>query len=186
MEKQVRIPKFFHELFGSSQQTSEMLLTLGFTITATLAAAWFTAPYWMGLEWYQSLVLWVLFLDISGGVVANLSRGTNDHYNGQPMGRWVFIAVHVQPLILAVVLKSSLSVALAVWAYTIMSSSLVNILRKKVYHRLLAGALYAVALCVYTLWDITLPPIVSLIYLLYMMKVIYSFSVDHAGGGSHE
>lgn len=180
MKTVVRIPKFFHELFGTHQQPSELILIILFTVTVTFAAAWSTAPYWMGLKWYQNLVLWLLFFDISGGVVANLSTGTNNHYNAHPKGRWIFIAVHIQPLILAAVLQSPIQIAVAIWLYTILSACLINILREKVYHRLLAGALYSIAIIGYVLSGISLPLPISLIYLLYMMKVIYSFSVDHS------
>lgn len=181
MKTSVRIPKFLHELFGTHQQRTELILILLFTVTATLAAAWSTAPYWLELKWYQTLVLWLLFLDISGGVVANLSTGTNNYYNEHPKVRWVFIAIHIQPLILAAVLQSSMFIAVAVWLYTIVSASLINSLRKNVYHRLLAGILYATAIIGYVLSGISLPLPISLIYLLYAMKVIYCFAVNHAG-----
>lgn len=181
MKTYIRIPKFFHELFGTHQQRSELILILLFTVTATLATAWSTAPYWLELKWYQNLVLWLLFIDISGGVVANLSTGTNNHYNAHPRGRWLFIAVHIQPLILAATLQSPMLIAVAIWLYTILSACLINSLREKVYHRLLAGTLYAIAIIGYVLSGISLPLPISLIYLLYMMKVIYSFSVDHSG-----
>jgi hypothetical protein len=181
MKKTIQIPKFLHELFGTQQNRSELILIILFTITSTLLAAWFTAPYWQTLVWYQNLVLWLLFLDISGGVVANLSEGTNNYYNARPNARWLFIAIHIQPLLLAVVLESPINIAFAVWLYTLICASIINSLRAMVYHRLLAGALLATAIIVYVLSDVTLPIPITLAYILYMMKVIYSFSVDHTG-----
>ncbi len=179
MKGSISIPKFFHELFGTHQQKPELILILLFTVLATLSTAWITAPYWVELKWYQNLVLWLLFLDIAGGVVANLSTGTNNHYNEHPKARWIFIAVHIQPLIIAAVLQSPLLIAIIIWLYTLLSACLINSLREKIYHRLLAGALYATALIVFVLSDLSLPLLIALIYLLYMMKVIYSFSVNH-------
>lgn len=182
MKTSVRIPKFLHVLLGTHQQRTELILIVIFTLTATLVVSWATAPYWLELKWYQILVLWLLFIDMSGGVVANLSTGTNNYYNAYPKkGRWLFIAVHAQPLILATILQSQLSIAVAVWLYTILSASLINSLREKVYHRLLAGTLYVTAIIGYVLSDISLPLPITLIYLLYMMKLIYSFAVDHTG-----
>jgi len=179
MKTLVPIPKFLHELFGTHQHRTELNLIIIFTITSTLAASWTTAPYWLELKWYQILVLWLIFFDISGGIVSNLSTGTNNYYNAHPKSRWFFIAVHIQPLILATVLESQLSIAIAVWLYTIFSASLINSQREKVYHRLLAGILYVAAIIVYILCDISLPLPITLIYLLYMMKLIYSFAVNH-------
>jgi hypothetical protein len=181
MKTTIQIPKFLHELFGTQQNRCELVLILLFTIFSTLGVAWFTAPYWQTLTWYQNLVLWLLFLDICGGVVANLSEGTNNYYNARPNARWLFIAIHIQPLLLAVVLESPIQVALAVWLYTLFSASLVNRLRAMVYHRLLAGSLLATAIIIYILSGVSLPIPITLIYILYMMKVIYSFSVDHTG-----
>jgi hypothetical protein len=181
MKTTIQIPKFLHELFGTQQNRSELVLIILFTITSTLLVAWLTASYWQTLTWYQNLVLWLLFLDISGGVVANLSEGTNNYYNARPKARWLFIAIHIQPLLLAIVLESPIQIALAVWLYTLISASIINHLRAMVYHRLLAGALLATAIIIYVLNGVTLPIPITLIYILYMMKVIYSFSVDHTG-----
>lgn len=181
MKTSIRIPKFFHELFGHHQQKSELILILLFTATTTAIVAWFTSTYWLELKWYQNLTLLLLFLDISGGVVANLSKGTNNYYNVHPKSRWVFISIHIQPLILAAILQSPMQIAVIVWLYTILSACLLNSLRGKAYQRLLAGTLYSIAIIGYVLSDISLPLPISLIYLLYMMKVIYSFSVDHSG-----
>ena len=181
MKTTIQIPKFLHELFGTQQNPFELVLIILFTIISTLGVAWFTAPYWLTLAWYQSLVLWLLFLDIAGGVVANLSTGTNNYYNTRPKARWIFIAIHIQPLILAIVLDSPISIALIVWLYTLICASLINSLREKIYHRLLAGALTAVALIGFVSSGVSLPIPITLFYLLYMIKVIYSFSVDHTG-----
>lgn len=181
MKKTIQIPKFLYELFGTQQNRSELVLIILFTIISTLLVAWFTAPYWQTLEWYQNLVLWLLFLDITGGVVANLSEGTNHYYNTRPKARWLFIAIHIQPLILAFVLESPIYVALAVWFYTVICASLINNLRSLAFHRLLAGALFASGVIGYMLSGVTLPIPITLFYLLYMFKVIYSFAVDHTG-----
>ncbi|HBW14333.1 MAG TPA: hypothetical protein DEF30_11000 [Proteiniclasticum sp.] len=181
MKTSIRIPKFLHELFGIQQQRTEFIIIVVFAATATLLTFLSTSSYWLQLKWYQTLVLWLLFFDISGGVVANLSTGTNEYYNYRPKSRWIFIAVHIQPLILAAVLQSHFFIAFIIWSYTIASASLINILREKVYHRLLAGALCAMAIIIFILSDIALPLPLTLIYLLYMLKVVYCFSVNHTG-----
>ena len=143
--------------------------------------AWCTSDYWLTLKWYQATILWLLFLDIAGGIVANLSIGTNDYYNANPKKRWIFIAVNMQPLILAVVLQSTFSIAVGVWGYTIVSASIVNMLRRKTYHRLLASGLFAAAIIGYILLEISLPLPITLVYLLYMMKLIVCFAVEYPG-----
>ena len=179
MKTTIQIPKFLHELFGTKQNRCELILILMFTLISTVGVAWITTPYWQTLTWYQNLVLWLLFLDISGGVVANLSEGTNHYYNARPKLRWIFISIHIQPLLLAVVLNSQIHIALIVWLYTLGCASLINYLRAFSLHRLLAGIFCSIAIIAYVLSDVSLPAPITLIYLLYIIKVIYSFSVNH-------
>jgi hypothetical protein len=51
MKITIQIPKFLHELFGTQQNRSELILIILFTIISTLLVAWFTAPYWQTLTW---------------------------------------------------------------------------------------------------------------------------------------
>jgi len=179
MNQVINIPKFFHELLGSHQTKSEVLTVALFTTLSTLILAWLSRDYWQSLTWYQNLFLWLLYIDISGGVVANLTAGTNTHYNNSAKARWTFIAIHIQPLLLAWILQSPMSIALFTWAYTIASAVAINSLRNSPYQRPLAGALLASALLIYVFSGITLQPIIAAIYLLYVFKVAYSFSVKH-------
>lgn len=175
----VSIPSFFHELFGKKQILSELLMVIVFTVGATAFMAWQNVSVWQNYSFIQNVVLWLLYLDITGGVIANLTHGTNSHYNAHPKGRWIFIAIHVQPLLLAFVLSSSMSIAIGVWAYTIVSASLINLLRSRRDHRTLAGVLMTGGLIALYSVGSTLPPLIVVLYALYLIKVIFSFAVNH-------
>lgn len=182
MKKRIRIPKSLQELFGEEQTLMDLLIILVFSLGTLFIISLATRSYWQSLKWYQSLFLFVLYIDISGGVVSNLTTGTNQYYTDRPKMRWIFIAVHIQPLLLSWVLQSSMSAALLVWGYTMLSTSLVNLLRRKVFQRSLAAALFGMAIPCFFLMDFKLPPVISILYLFYMFKLIYGFGVNHQSG----
>jgi hypothetical protein len=179
MNSKVKIPKPLHELFGYEQIKSELIITIVFAIASFLVLIFCTQGEWIGLPWYKTALLFLLLLDILGGVAANLSTGTNQYYLKNPKKRWIFITIHIQPFVFAWILQSNLMAAFMVWAYTIVASSIINLLLGKEYQRILAGALLGFGILAFTLLRFDLPKVVTIIYTLYMFKLIYGFSVDH-------
>ena len=174
-----KIPKAFHELFGEEQIKSELIITLVFSVISFLALIVGTQDEWLGLQWYKIALLFLLMLDILGGEVANLSFGTNQYYLKNPSKRWFFLAIHIQPFLLAWILNSNYMVALLVWIYSIGSSTIINLLQEKTYQRIAAGSLFGFGLIAFFLLNFNLPNVISILYTLYMFKLIFSFAVDH-------
>lgn len=183
MQNKLKIPKFLHELFGEEQIKSELIITITFTIASFVVLIVGTQGEWIGLPWYKTALLFLFLLDILGGVPANLSAGTNQYYQEHPKKRWIFLAIHVQPFIFAWLLQSDLLAAFMVWAYTIASSVIINLLQEKTYQRILAGALFVFGVLIFILSYFDLPTLITTIYLAYMFKLIYGFSVDHQKSG---
>lgn len=179
MKNKLKIPKALHELFGEEQVKSELIITIVFSVVSFLALIAGTQEEWIGLPWYKTGLLFILLLDILGGVAANLSTGTNQYYLKKPKKRWIFIAAHLQPFVFAWILQSNYMAAFMVWAYTIFASAIINLLRGKEYQRILAGALLGFGILAFALLSFDLPQMVTIIYTLYMFKLIYGFSVDH-------
>lgn len=177
----IKIPKFFHELFGQAQRPLELIGVLAFVIVSSIVMTLFFVDDLSTLNWFQGLVLWLLYFDISGGVVANLTWGTNAHYGASAKGRWLFIAIHVQPLILGWALQLDMVPISAVWLYTIVSASGVNLLYRAPYQRVIAGALMSMGLIMVVAMGKGLSPFVLIVLMLYMVKVVYSFGVNHDG-----
>ncbi|CAM4311277.1 hypothetical protein BAMA_23015 [Bacillus manliponensis] len=178
----VRIPKFFYELFGGEQFKSELTIIITFTIFSATVVGLLTIDYWSTLKWYQQLVLFLLYIDIAGGVIANLTYGTDIHYHKSPVARWTFIAIHVQPLLVAWIVGSSMPIAFSVWSYTIVSAIVVNLIRTMPFQRTFAGALLTSGLIGLFFIGHELEQVIFIIYMMYMMKVIYSFAVYHHKG----
>lgn len=177
--KTVMIPKFFHELFGEKQNIIEFLLIIAFTIISAVAVGIITLTEWKQYDWYQLIVLGLLYLDIAGGVLANLTFSTNQHYQDRPKARLVFIAVHVQPLIIGFVLEAGFWLCVIVWAYTIVSALIVNALNELPIQRTVGGLLMAIGLMGLYLLGQETPLLILTILLLFIIKVIFSFAVNH-------
>jgi hypothetical protein len=179
MQSKVKIPKSLHELFGEEQIKSELIITITFAIVSFLAVIVGTKWEWFELPWYKIALLFILLLDILGGAAANLSIGTNQYYHNHAKKRWIFLAIHIQPFVFAWILQSDQLAAFMVWSYTIASSVLTNLFYEKGYQRILAGALFVFGVLLFILAYFDLPTIITTIYLVYMFKLIYGFSVDH-------
>ncbi len=129
--KKIKMPKYLHELFGYEQNLINIIIIMLFATGVTSALMIYSKNYWLSLKWYQSLIFWLLFFDISGGVVANLTKGTNNYYLDKPKLLWIFYIIHVQPLIISLVVNITFWIALVVWGYTIICSVIIHLLLEK-------------------------------------------------------
>lgn len=174
----MRAPPALHDVFGESPSWREMAAVLTFGLTA---AVWLTLGLraeFSGLPWWRLTIAALVIADIAAGCVANFTRSTNDFYAARPRHRWVFIAVHGHVLVLAAALGADLEVALAVWAYTVVAASVVNVLAGAPAQRFVAGLLLAVALVwIPQIQGLTAPLVV--VDCLFVLKVAFAFAVDH-------
>jgi len=176
--KQIRIPSYLHEVLGERQSVASILAVLGFAVLMS-AALFFRYPVlYDGLASWRSVLAIVLIVDICAGCIANFTSGTNRYYAERPRLRLVFIAVHVHLVLIALLLGTSLSAAIGVWLYTIICAFVVNACANHSHQVLIGGLLLAAGLgwvpMVYAA-----EPHMLIVSLLFMLKVLYSFSVNH-------
>lgn len=127
--------------------------------------------------WRSALAL-LLVLDIAAGSVANFTRATNEFYASRQRNRWVFIAIHVHVIAVAALLSVDIVPSIAVWAYTIAGAIVVNLLAATQSQTFVGGLLLGIGLTGIGLWP-GLSPFMSVVFVLFMLKVLFSFSVDH-------
>jgi hypothetical protein len=121
-----------------------------------------------------------LIFDIFSGCVANFTASTSNFYAERKTNRIVFIAIHFHIVLVALLLQSDIWYSIGVWAYTIVGAFLVNVLFGKPSQKFVAGMLLSVGLgCLPMLPEIA--PFMLAISLLFMLKVLFSFAVDHYG-----
>ncbi|GAB2550729.1 hypothetical protein [Gracilibacillus alcaliphilus] len=178
--KTVKVPAYFHELFGKRIALLDLWFTLLFCIGMTALLLTLTYFEWQQLAVWQMVILIVLIVDITGGVIANFSFSTNLYYKTNAKRRLVFIAIHVQPIIFAWLFDDYYGISLIVWGYTIVSALIVNALIQYPGQRMI-GVFLAVSGVSLLLLFTDIPQILLAIFSFYIFKVIFSFAVDHDG-----
>ncbi len=178
----IHIHRHLHDVFGEVQRPGQLIatLTFGVAVPAVLAV---TSPEIVGsVSAWRAMLALLLVLDIAAGCAANFTRGTSDFYAGRPRNRWAFIAVHVHVIAVAALLNLELAASIIVWGYTIAGATLVNLLAGKPSQTFAGGLLLAIGLTGVALWP-DLSPFMSVVCTLFMLKVLFSFAVDHYGHG---
>lgn len=186
--KMVEIPKFFHEIFGKRSTVLELALTLSACIGISALILLYTYSEWIRLGLWRGIGMILLALDINGGVIANFTRSTNDYYKSKPKGRILFLLIHVQPIILAVLFGDYFIPCMIIWAYTIASAFVVNSLMQHPAQKSIAAVFTAVGMCILILFFSSLPRLLLITLMFFLWKVAFSFAVDHyaEGATSHE
>jgi hypothetical protein len=178
----MNIPPFFHELLGKHQQKSSLFIIALFVLISGVLLGILAYEEWRSLSPVKGLVTALLFLDISGGVIANLTKGTDIFYARHPKKRWIFIMIHIQPLILSWSLEIPMIYGMIIFVYTLISASFLNLIREFSGHPLIAGGLTAVGFLIVLYQSLSSSFIASTLLLFYVFKVLFSFSVFHHKG----
>jgi len=172
--KYFKTPEFLFEVFGEKQSILEVTCTVMFALLGS-GIIYFVAD--VELTNWKAIIAYVLIADVLAGCIANFSFGTNDFYAKRPKNRLVFIAIHVHILVIAWLLSEPMGIALIVWGFTIFSALLVNALKGKSIQGFIAANLmcYGIFLLIYlspSVWFL-------MVSMFFMIKVLFSFSVDH-------
>jgi hypothetical protein len=173
----VRAPSWLHDVLGEDPVGAELAAIAAFalpTATITMVQARLTVSPW------RVALAWLLLADIAAGCVANFTRSTNDYYAARPRNRWAFIAVHVHlPAFAWLVGATAPSAwsAVALWLYTILAASVVNLFAGREQQVFVAGLLLSVGLASTAALPAT--TVIRVASALFLTKVAYSFAVDH-------
>lgn len=172
--KYFKTPEFLFEVLGEKQSVLEISCTLLF---ALLGSGIIYAVADIQINTWKTIVAYILIADVLAGCIANFSLGTNEYYSQRPKNRVIFIAIHVHIIAIAGLMSLPFENALIVWGYTIAASFLVNTLNGKSIQTFIAANLmcYGVLLLVY----LSLPMWFLMVSMFFMIKVLFSFSVDH-------
>lgn len=175
--KQVLIPKALQEIFGERQSMASIASILLFGAILSTAVVMRFPEMYDGIPVWQRVLSFLLIFDIFCGCIANFTESTNNYYAARHKMRLLFIAVHVHIVVLALLLETDVKNAVWVWLYTIVSAFAINGLTGP-RQRFVGGLLLAGGLG----WVPMLPnmePYTLIASLLFMLKVLYAFSVNH-------
>jgi hypothetical protein len=177
--KTVKVPTFIQPLFGKQLSLLELGLTLMFGTGMTALFFILTISEWHDFVLWRLILLLVITVDITAGIVANLLYSVNSYYHTNSKARWFFIIIHFQPIILAWLFDNFYEVSFIVWAYTILSTLLVNRIDKHSSQRIVAVVLAISGVSLLLLLCKEIPIILLAVLSLYMFKLIFCFAVDH-------
>lgn len=182
----IKVPKFFHDILGEETHVFSLLMIGGVT---TAVMGWLIiseGDVFVQNGTIRGAFTFLLLADIIAGTVANFTKGTNDYYAARPVNRWIFIAVHIQPILITWLLGYSILFAILIWGYTIFSVSMVNILKGSIHQRVVAGALMGIGIFMSLILYSEASSVLLTMAVFFVIKVIYSFGVDHEGGAKHD
>ncbi|SDZ65671.1 hypothetical protein SAMN05421736_12616 [Evansella caseinilytica] len=177
--KQIRMPVFLHEVFGEKQSLFGVMMIFAFGGLLTAALLLIYPQSYRDLAVWRSLLAYLLVFDIFAGCIANFTASTSNYYSSNKKKRIVFISIHFHLIVVALLLDTSILPSVLVWAYTIAGAFLVNGLRGG-QQLLTAGVLLAGGLAWIPMLE-CMEPYMLIVSLLFMLKVLFSFSVDHYG-----
>jgi hypothetical protein len=175
--KTIIVNRHLHEIFGERPTVFEIFTTLAFGLAVPIVLL-------VGYGLPQPVAIWrsglafVLVFDIGAGCIANLTQSTNAFYATRPARRWWMIAIHLHLPVLALLVGVAFWSSVVVWAYTIAGAIVVNLLNRTAVQTFIAGLLVAAAVIWVPLWS-GLPAPLMTVGLLSVLKLVFSFSVDH-------
>ncbi|RXZ80869.1 hypothetical protein EBB07_16795 [Paenibacillaceae bacterium] len=176
--KQIRIPAFLHDVFGETQRVGSIVAILLFGGVLTAALYIIFPQLTDNLPKWRSVLAFLLIFDILSGCIANFTVSTSNYYASRKMHRIVFISIHFHIVLVALLINTAIWYAIAVWAYTIAGAIIVNALIGKHSQRFVAGWLLSLGLAGMPLLP-AIQPYMLTICLLFMLKVLFGFAVDH-------
>ncbi|MGM0689866.1 MAG: hypothetical protein ACQESO_09835 [Bacillota bacterium] len=180
--KKITVPKYLYELFGRETTVLEMLAIFATASVVTTILIGLDFAYFKEMGLIKSVILAILIFDITAGVIANLTEGTNDYYAQQAVKRNIFIIIHIQPLLFSWFLGNYLIESLFAWLYAVTASLLINSLVENPFQRTIAAASLVLGIAILLVINRGMPTFLLAMLVLYMIKLIYSFSVNHTLG----
>lgn len=176
----IRMPPYLHDVFGESQTIGELLAIVLFGVGFTTLLFFAFPEMTQNLPFWRSATAFLLIADIFAGCIANFTRSTNNYYAARDKQRLVFIAVHLHIIIVGWLLGTGLWNSVIVWGYTIAAAFVVNALKGNQFQIFVAGVLFVFGISVIVL-SVDAPKYFLVMSLLFMVKVLFAFAVDHYG-----
>jgi hypothetical protein len=175
LTKEIDIPKSLHELHGERTRVSTLLIVYLTALTAAAVSAWLLLR--AGTPVWRTALAALIFMDVGGGVTANLSASTNRYYQDHPKLRLPFIAMHVfHPAVLAALFPAALPYFAYAALFTLGGTFAVNAVRDGELQQNLAALLVAVS-CVFSFAFAVPVPVLYAFVPLFTVKLILGFAV---------
>ena len=177
LDSVVRIPGPFRLIHGETATLFDVLLVYVVGIVFGLLALLFAFTRVEALPVWKAALLFVLAADVSGGVVAGFTAGTDAYYGSRPGLLWGFIFMHfIEPGLLFLLFDGKVAYWIFLYAFTVAAASLVTIIPGRARQQGAATALVVIGIVI--LLPIGLStPFLAWFGPVYMLKLILGFAV---------
>ncbi len=175
----MNVPKIFQPLYG--EKTTKKTL-FGSLLVGLFATLFIAIIFWSSLSslaiWKTILILLFTF-DIFAGFIANFSMGTHHYYQQRTRLSYVFIIIHVQPIILMLLAGESWLTGLYLYAYMLATATLTYGIKKPNKQKFFGFFLNLLGVSLLLTVFQPIPTYLTLIFIAFFFKLIYGFSVHH-------
>jgi hypothetical protein len=173
--RKVFVPAYLHELHGENPDLLTLIATYmtgliaGFLIIFNIGCA--SMPVW------KTILLFILYIDIAGGIVSNFSTSTRLYYQKMEKLRILFIFLHlIHPGLFILLFPDSYSYFGFAGFYTIIACLILHKIRNIENQQTCASLMLVAGILISFFFD--LPFIILYTFApLYMIKLIIGFSV---------
>jgi hypothetical protein len=100
--RKIKVPNYLHELHGKYPDIFTLIGTYLACLISGILVIVFTKN--LRLPFWKSILLFVLYADIAGGVISNFSSSTKDYYRTNKNLRLPFIMMHIIHLVLFILI----------------------------------------------------------------------------------
>ena len=171
----INIPKLFHELHGEKTKLSNIIITYSSGIIVSIITIIINLN--LNLPLWKYILLFIIFIDITGGVVANLSSSTNQYYKDRNKLRIIFLLLHIiQPALMLLVFPKNYQYLLFIYLFTLGSSFILFKIKSSELQQNIAALFLVVGITISFLIKLNIFTL-YLFGILYMIKLILGFSV---------
>lgn len=174
--KIIKVPKYLHELHGESPDVFTLTVTYLSCLISGLLVIIFTSS--LGLPVWKSVLLFVLYADIAGGVISNFSSSTKDYYRNNKSLRLPFILMHlIHPALFILLFPDFANYFIYVGLFTIIACLVVDRINQieiqltTALFLFLSGTLLSFCFKIPANFLFSFAP-------LFMLKLIIGFSVE--------
>ena len=177
MQKTINIPKLLHEVHGKKAPLSDVLLAHSFATIITAFTLYTALPLDLGL--LKMIALGLLAYDLSGGVLANFSKGTSAHYAASAKSRRNFLWLHVlQPSLMIYIFQGNDLILAGLGLYIVAGSWLVNAQSTAEGQLRLGTFISLVGISLLFIPGTQLNAIQQLLLVFFMLKLPLAFAVQ--------
>jgi|GEM_PF-2032671 len=175
----IKMPRFFHELFGEETTLWTLILALLSGLMATLLLPVIGQDALTTIPIQFQLWIYIITFDVCAGIISNFSFGTKTYYLNRPrLKRW-FAIIHIYPIVLALLTPMSFFTGLSIYAMILASCVIVQMQKQPLKSWIIAGCLVLMIVIISLFFIKDVPLYLDLIHIGIAIKLILAFSISY-------